>query len=155
MLHSAREGAQAAVVPAGAQLVVVAAGVSLLVVPPEHRGGGSAGAAGGGTAAGSGGGSAGGGGRSGASGGGGVKGRGVRGCMSSSSSSDPSLVKKSPQVFSCHLHVCDRDREYDKKYFYLILFSSKLTRESTYLIINNTRVTEINYITVLLNSYLF
>ena len=59
-----------------------------------------------------------------------MKGRGVEGCMSSSSSSsfsDPSLVKKSPQVFRRHLHVRDRDREYDFKFFYLILFSSKFT----------------------------
>ena len=66
----------------------------------------------------------------------------------------PVIGKKSPQVFSCHLHVRDKDREYDFKKFYLILFSSKFTRESTYLIFNNTRVTEY-YTTVLLNSYLF
>ena len=82
----AREGAQAAVVPARAQLVVVAAGVLLLgVLPGTWRG-----QCWWGSAAGSGGGSVAGGGTSGASGGGGVKGRGVGGSMSSSSSSDPS-----------------------------------------------------------------
>ena len=154
----AREGAQAAVVPAGAQLVVVVvAGLSLLVVPLGTPVGAAlvvpagvalvvpAGAAlvvpagvalvvpagvallvvvVGGSAA-----------------GGGRSGRGFWRWRGEGERSRrmyvilfllrPLLIKKTRKVFSCHLHVRDRDREYDLKFFYLILFSSKFTPEST------------------------
>ena len=131
----AREGAQVAVVLAGVQLVVVGAGVSLVVVPPEHQRGQRWWCRRGGSTAGSSGGSAAGGGRSGASGGSGVKARGVGGCMSSSSSSDPSSVKN-PLRSSAAIYMYVTETEsMIKFFFYLILFSSKFTRESTYLII--------------------
>ena len=83
----AREGAQAAVVPAGAQLVVVAAGVLLLVVVGQWG-----------------------------------FSRGSEGERSRRINVilflllfilRPLIIKKPNKVFSCHLHVRDRDREYD------------------------------------------